>query len=217
MKTNVVFICKELWQGKSVLRAYLNCRLATETLKGSVIDIGGGKNADYLSFMRRDNNVMFKTFDIKAGDTAVNFETDRLPAPDGTFDTVLFLNVMEHIFNYQHIANEVVRIVKPGGQLIGFVPFLMWYHADHRDFFRYTHEALENILRAAGADSVSIEVIGEGPFVAAAHMIVKSFPRFLRPILFLKLYAADWVYKKLKGAGARPYALGYLFIVPNHA
>jgi len=217
MKTNLSFILNELWQGKSVLRAYLNNRLAEEILKGAVIDIGGGKNADYLAFMKRDEPVVFKTFDVKAGDTAVNFETDRLPADDGTFDTVLFLNVMEHIFNYQHIANEVVRITKPEGRLIGFVPFLMWYHADHRDFFRYTHEALETILATAGAKSMQIEMIGGGPFIAAAHMVLQSFPRFLRPVLFLKFYIADWLYKKLKGSGARPYALGYIFIVRNHA
>lgn len=206
------FLCSEINKGKSVLRAFLNLRLSEETLKGKTIDIGGGKNADYISFMKKSDDVDFLSFDIKSGAT-VDFEKDRLPAGDDAFDTVLFLNVMEHIFNYQHIANEVFRITKPGGQLIGFVPFLMWYHADHRDFFRYTHESIENIFHSAGAKSVSIEVVGAGPFIAASHMFILSLPRLVRPIAFTINFILDELYQKLKGKNSRPYALGYYFII----
>jgi SAM-dependent methyltransferase len=167
--------------------------------------------------MKKSGDVDFVSFDLKSGAT-VDFETDRLPASDGHYDTVLFLNVMEHIYNHQHIANEVVRIVKPGGQLIGFVPFLMWYHADHRDFFRYTHEALHNIFTQAGASTITIEVIGKGPFLAAAHMVLQSFPRFMRPAIFGLFLLLDIGYGALKKKGARPYALGYYFkIIKPHA
>lgn len=212
MTHNLSFICKELWAGKSVLRAHLNDRLRKEELRGRTIDIGGGKNADYISFMSTREDCTFTTFDLKNGAT-VDFEKDALPAINGEFDTVLFLNVMEHIYNYQHIANEVVRVTKPGGQLIGFVPFLMWYHPDHRDFFRYTHEALEKILRQAGCKNLKIEMIGGGPFLAAAHMVLQSFPRLLRIPIFLPLVGFDWLYRKIKGSTARAYALGYLFII----
>ncbi|MCB0368525.1 MAG: hypothetical protein KDD45_03555 [Bdellovibrionales bacterium] len=207
------FICSEIWKGKSVLRAYLNFRLSKEKINGKTIDIGGGKNADYLSFMGRGSDVKFETFDIKAGQTSVDFETDRLPANDGVYETVLFLNVMEHIYNHQHIADEVVRITKAGGQLIGFVPFLMWYHPDHRDFFRYTHEALEIIFSQPTIKSKVIDVVGEGPFLAAAHMILLSFPRLLRPVVYTFLLCLDKLYKKIKGKKTRTYALGYVFVL----
>jgi SAM-dependent methyltransferase len=208
------FICTEIWQGKSVLRAHLNLRLKQETLRGKTIDIGGGKNASYISFMQQESDVSFETFDIKAGDNHINFETDKLPAKNGQYDRVLFLNVMEHIFNYQHIANEVVRITKPGGKLIGFVPFLMWYHPDHSDYFRYTHEALEKIFTEAGATEIKIEALGGGPFVAAAQMMILSIPfRWLRVLLFAKFYILDVLYKKIKKGNAKSYALGYYFVV----
>ena len=190
----------------------LNYRLSQETLRGKTIDIGGGKNADYISFMATDDSFELTTFDIKAGQADVNFETDRLPAQDGSYDTVLFLNVMEHIFNYQHIANEVVRIVKPGGQLIGFVPFLMWYHPDHSDYFRYTHEALEKILAQAGATEYVIEPVCKGPFTAAAQMKLLSLPRILRPLSFTVAYVCDELYVLL-GRKTERYVLGYLFTV----
>lgn len=212
MSHSLRFICKELLAGKSVLRAYLNNRLRLEELRGLTIDIGGGKNADYISFMKKTDDCELVTFDIKNG-AQIDFEKDALPATNGFYDTVLFLNVMEHIYNYQHICNEVVRITKPGGQMIGFVPFLMWYHADHRDFFRYTHEALENILTQAGVANYKIEMIGAGPFIAAAHMMLQSFPRFLRLLVFLPLWLLDRFYQIFKGDNSRPYALGYLFVI----
>jgi len=209
---NKVSIWKEIWSGKSVTRAYLNVRLAQEELIGRTIDIGGGHDADYIRFMKRQDNVVFETFDQKAGST-VDFEIDPLPATSASYDTVLFLNVMEHVFNHQHIASEVVRLVKPGGQVIGFVPFLMWYHPDFRDFFRYTHEALKLIFERAGATDVKIEPLAFGPFTAAAQMIIQSFPRLLRLPVFIPFYLLDCLFRWLRPSRVGSFALGYTFVI----
>lgn len=208
-----IFLIREISKGKSVIRAYLNFHLLEVELKGKTIDIGGGRGEGYVSFMRRTADVTFETFDIKAGNN-VDFESDNLPATDGLYETVLFLNVMEHIYNHQHIADEVVRIVKPGGQLIGYVPFLMWYHPDHRDFFRYTHEAIEKIFEKAGGKEIKIVPNYCGPFVAAAQMMLLSIPKILRPLVFPFFYALDSVYFLLKkNENNSRYVLGYLFVV----
>jgi SAM-dependent methyltransferase len=180
-------------------------------LQGTTIDIGGGKNADYIAFMKRTEDVDFKTFDIKAGES-MDFEKDQLPAKNDSYDTVLFLNVMEHIFNYQHIADEVVRITKPEGKLIGFVPFLMWYHPDHRDFFRYTHESLEIILTRTEATEINVEFIGYGPFTTASQMVVGIMPSFMAITLFSFNYLLDYIYLKLRPNNSGRYALGYFFV-----
>lgn len=204
-----IFLCKEIWKGKSITRSYLNLRLSKETLKGKTIDIGGGKDPDYIVCMKRQE-VELVNFDMKTG-AAVDFETDTLPALDGTYDTVLFLNVLEHIFNHQHIANELVRILKPEGTLIGFVPFLMWYHPDHRDFFRYTDEALSIIFSKADAAKIQIAPISKGPFTAALQMISAWLPRPLTVLLFIPTYAIDTLFQKLRPVHAKRYALGYYF------
>lgn len=200
----------EVSGGKSVTRAYLNFALLKEELKGKTIDIGGGRKSSYLSFIPRKEGVTFETFDLKSGNN-VNFETDTLPAVDNSYDTVLFLNVMEHIFNYQHIANEVVRITKNDGQLIGFVPFLMWYHPDHSDFFRYTDESLRKIFECAGARCTEIIPIEEGPFIASFQMFNLSLPLFLRPVFLIIFYGLDWLYFMLRRPLRNKYVLGYLF------
>jgi len=207
-----LFILKVIWEGKSVTRGYTNFSLSDIELRGKTIDIGssgGGKT--YLEFMPATEDTVFESFDIKLGNN-VDFEKDRLPAADNSYDTVIFLNVMEHIFNYQHIANEVQRIVKTRGQLIGFVPFLMWYHPDHKDFFRYTHEALEIILKRAGAKEIDMRPLYCGPFIAATQMMMLSFPRILRPIIFTGGYLLDEVFFFFKQTRICRYTLGYTYI-----
>lgn len=208
------FLVKEIRKGKSVIRAYLNFHLLQISLKGKTIDIGGGKGEGYISFLQRAPGVSFETFDLKVGKN-VDFERDLLPSGNDVYDTVLFLNVMEHIFNYQHIADEVVRITKPGGQLIGYVPFMMWYHPDHRDFFRYTNEAIEKIFEKAGGKKINIIPNDCGPFMVGAHMKLLLFPRILRPLIFSTSYFLDFLYLASRRDKSVPskYVLGYLFLV----
>ena len=209
--SDIRFLIREIWQGRSTTRAFLNLALSAQELKGKTIDIGGGKDVDYLSFIKKDEVFELRNFDIKTGD-AVDFETEKLPLADGMYDTVLFLNVMEHIFNYQHIANEVVRIVRPNGQLIGFVPFLMWYHPDHSDYFRYTDEAIEKIFKQTGATNLTVTSIHWGPCIAACQMLLAWVPRLIRVPLFLIGYALDSLFISWRPVHASRYALGYLFI-----
>jgi len=205
------FLVKEIWQGRSVMRAFLNLRLTQETLNGKTIDVGGGKHADYLSFMKKDSQFELLHYDVKTG-AEIDFEKDLLPAEDGAYDTVLFLNVMEHIFNHQHIANEVVRIVRPGGRLIGFTPFLMLFHGDPNDYFRYTDEALQKILEKTSATNITVTPIAKGPFIAACHMVILWFPIPFRVPLFLLSYWLDNFFLALKPEHGSRYALGYLFV-----
>lgn len=207
-----IFIFKEIWKGNSVTRSFLNLRLSEDILDGDVIDVGGGSNPDYISFMEKTAAMNFLSFDVKTG-AQIDFETDALPASDGKYDTVIFLNVLEHIFNYQHLVNEIVRVTKPGGKIIGFVPFLMWYHPDHKDFFRYTHEALGKIFEMAGATDFKIEPISRGPFAASAQMIISSTPNILRVPVYSIFHVLDTIFMKLRPDHCDRYALGYYFVI----
>lgn len=49
-------------------------------------------------------------------------DINRLPFPDGTFDLVICSEVLEHIPDHHQAMNEIVRVLKPGCQLVVSVP-----------------------------------------------------------------------------------------------
>jgi SAM-dependent methyltransferase len=205
-----LFLSREILQGKSVIRATLDLELKKEFLKGRILDLGSGGGDYYSNFIPREESSSYELLDIKKG-AAVNFETDVLPYADGTFDTVIFLNVLEHIFNYAHILKEIKRLKKTEGVLIGYVPFLMWYHPDHSDYFRYTHETLDRILGEAGFHEICIKNIYRGPYTASFHMIYSTLPKIIRPLVFSVTYLLDTIFRKLRKENAKRYVLGYYF------
>lgn len=205
-----LFLLKNITLGKSVIRSTLNFRLLQESLKGKILDLGSGGSDRYSSLIPRVQDSVYELFDAKKGN-AVDFEINPLPYADDTYHTVLLLNVLEHLFNSGNILKEIVRIKKDDGVLIGYVPFLMWYHKDPHDYFRYTHEALERMLKSAGFTDIKIENIYKGPYTAAFQMIHPTLPKIIRPFFFVPAYVCDILFRKLRSEGAQRYVLGYYF------
>jgi glycosyltransferase involved in cell wall biosynthesis/SAM-dependent methyltransferase len=59
-------------------------------------------------------------------------EKDRYPYEDGTFDTVLCCELLEHLFNDpMHMMGELNRILKPGGHLVLTTPNITNLRALH--------------------------------------------------------------------------------------
>ena len=204
------FILKSLYSGKTLVRTLLEYRLSKLTFKGEVLDLGSGGTDQYTKFIPREEGTRVILFDQKKGEEC-DFEKDALPYSESQFETILFLNVLEHIYNHRHILKEINRIKQDSGTLIGFVPFLKWYHADPRDFFRYTHEALEKLLHQTSYSNVTVEGLYLGPYSTAFDMILPTLPKFIRPVLYVPCFYLDVVFRKLRPAGAKRYVLGYFF------
>ncbi len=51
-----------------------------------------------------------------------NGDGGRLPFPDGSFEIVTLLNVLEHVPDYGSVLSEAVRVLRPGGRLIFICP-----------------------------------------------------------------------------------------------
>lgn len=74
----------------------------------------------------------------------------EIPFPEGSFDTVLCIAVLEHVINPIEVVKELVRVLKPGGTLVASVPFLQPEHKVPTDYQRYTHDGLEVLFRNEG-------------------------------------------------------------------
>lgn len=74
----------------------------------------------------------------------------RLPFRSGSFDTVVMLEVLEHLRYPREALIEAGRVLSPGGTAIVSMPFLYPLHDAPHDYQRYTRHGLERELAASG-------------------------------------------------------------------
>lgn len=83
---------------------------------------------------------------------------EQLPWPDGTFDLVTCLDVIEHTPDDARTLTELRRVTRPGGRLLVTVPAhpALWSAHDvaSHHYRRYTRGSLRAACRAAGWDLV---------------------------------------------------------------
>ena len=210
----MLFHIKHALKGKTLARSLMNHALSNIRLSGKVLDLGGGGNPSYLTYFKKDDDYVRKIIDIdkKRRDAIdIDLETARIPFEDGSMDMVLMLNLLEHIYSYKHVLTESQRVLRPRGEVIGFVPFLINVHRDPHDFFRYTDEALEKMLKDAGFSSISVTPLGYGPFCVSYNTLVSVLPTiavfWLLPISFL----LDRIVAVFRPRLHERFPLGYLF------
>jgi SAM-dependent methyltransferase len=177
-------VIKETARGKSLGRILTNRALRGTAVSGNVLEIGKGHVGTRASHWRfLDEKAMTKivTVDIQEElkPDVVADVCKGLPLADASFDTVMAFNLFEHLSAPEKAAAEMARVLKPGGRLIGSVPFMVGVHADPYDFRRFTRYALEALFKDAGFKGISIRAIG-GPFVASYSQIEPFIPKWLR-------------------------------------
>jgi SAM-dependent methyltransferase len=92
-----------------------------------------------------------------------------LPLADGSVDTILCTEVLEHLSNPEKTIAEFARVLRPGGTVITTAPFVYPIH-DARDFFRYTPDGLAAIMQRHGLTIDKVKPLS-GTAVTLAAMI----------------------------------------------
>jgi SAM-dependent methyltransferase len=209
-------VWRQVAAGKTPMRALMNEALRSHTVQsGVVVDVGGGKNPSYRSYLQ-GWHAGVRNLDKQHGEGAsreVDFERDTLPFDDASVDQVLIFNVLEHVYHHEHLVRELRRILKEGKDVLGFVPFLINYHPDPHDYFRYTGEALRQIFKDAGFANIEIHTVGLGPFVVNGNTLASFMPRAVNTLVWPVVYAFDRLLLALKPSFAARFPLGYLFIL----
>jgi len=91
----------------------------------------------------------------------------QIPAADGTADTILCTQVLEHLEQPDRALKEFSRVLRPGGHLILTAPQYWSLHEEPRDFYRYTSIGLQYLTTEAGLEFVQLVSQGAGAMVAA--------------------------------------------------
>ncbi len=92
-----------------------------------------------------------------------------LPFADATFDTVLLLEVLEHVGDARGVLAEIARVLKPDAALLISVPFLYPIHDAPHDYSRFTAPGIEQSLRGSGLVPISRDLRSPG-FEAVAFL-----------------------------------------------
>ena len=151
-------------KGMSLLRKLQYEELSKIKIDGKVLDLGGDRRSGYHELIAGDHQISVVNIN-KECEVDLNFNIEQaFPIGDETYDAILCLNVLEHIFNYQNVLNEGFRVLKHGGKFIGATPFLFNVHGSPDDYFRYTKSALEKMFKQAGFKDIIIRELGSGVF-----------------------------------------------------
>ncbi len=84
----------------------------------------------------------------------------KFPLRSSCLDGLLCSNVLEHLPHPQMCFDEIFRTLKPGGQSLILVPFIIKLHQQPYDFHRYTKYALGKYARDAGFSKIEIREVG---------------------------------------------------------
>jgi len=134
---------------------------------GLVLDCGAGRRDVYFENVVNLEIVPYDTTDVVG-------LGERLPFRDDSFDAVISIAVLEHVRDPFACAAEIVRVLKPGGELFCDVPFLQPLHGYPHHYYNMTGQGLRALFEGA-LDIDDVSVMREGLPVWSLTWIVQSW------------------------------------------
>lgn len=106
---------------------------------GWVLDCGAGFREERMDHVINLEIVDYPSTDILAVGEA-------LPFADESFDAVVSLAVLEHVRDPFRCAQEILRVLKPGGEILADVPFLQPLHGYPNHYYNMSQQGLANLF-----------------------------------------------------------------------
>lgn len=152
---------------------------------GRLLDVGCGQRpyehlfAPYVSeYVGIEHEATFEQTNASQSDKKPDLYYDgtRLPFDDGSFDTVLNVQVLEHTPHPDLLVKEMGRVLRPGGTLLLSAPFQFRLHEQPHDYFRYSPHGLRVLCEAAGLEIV--ETLSHGSLWSVLAHKLNSYLAF---------------------------------------
>ena len=212
---NYWHILSAVAKGKTPVRVLLNLSLKKFELNGEVIDLGSGSGkASYYRYLKKSKKCKLTYTDFyQSGKNIKKLDLEKkFKIKEGSYNQVLCFNTLGLIKNDKQVLNESYRILKPEGVFVLGVPFLVKLHPEPNDYFRYTHQAIEEFLVETGFVVEKIVFLGYGPFTSACQQVAEILPNPIVSLLLSVCLPADAYVIKNSTYHRNKYPLGYTFI-----
>lgn len=122
--------------------------LAEQSTAPTVLIIGGGTLSDGSQVLYEADALRIVSFDVYAS-PLTDFVADAhaIPLRDQSVDAVWIEAVLEHVLSPHEVADEIWRVLKPGGLVYAGTPFLQPVHEQAYDFTRFTENGHRWLFR----------------------------------------------------------------------
>lgn len=114
-------------------------RIIRKEIKGKdvvALNLGSG-NSDFGDDLLNVDLLPYDNVDVIC-------DIEKLPFKDNSVDYIINIAVLEHVPNPQKVIAEIHRVMKPGGKIYCFIPFMQPFHASPYDFQRFTYEGMKH-------------------------------------------------------------------------
>ena len=155
---------------------------------GLILDCGAGKRKEYFENVVNYEIVQYESTDVRG-------VGEVLPFKESSFDAVISIAVLEHVKDPFRCARELIRVLKPGGDLLCCVPFLQPYHGYPHHYYNMTSQGLVNLFEERVTVD-SVQVIDSVLPIWSLAWIVQSWAQGLKGksrAAFLEMRIADFL------------------------
>ena len=208
---NLIKLYKGIKSRYTIHRILMGSKLSNFNFSpGYTLDISSEKHASY----EKDWNIELKNLiniDID-GKPNILADINNLPFKNNTISNFGCFNVLE-LLQFPKIAvQEIYRVLNKTGYLVGYVPFLYPIHNQPVDYWRFSNQALYQILSIGGFENIIIEPLG-GRFIVMYDIILPKKLFFIRFMLSLLSIGLNMLYEMFhsKGYNREMYPSGYFF------
>lgn len=150
---------------------------------GKTLDIGCG-NKPYKSFFKSDEYIGLEidTPENRKRKSADYFyDGNVFPFEDGTFDSIVCNQVLEHVFEPNKFLSEVARVLKKDGRVLLTVPFVWDEHEQPNDYARYSSFGLKYLI-----EKNHFDVVCERKINADLRVLFQLANAYIYKVLFTK-------------------------------
>jgi SAM-dependent methyltransferase len=182
------FLTLLMQERKGILRTALHVLIKNKPIEGTVLDLGAGRwtRPRYMDFFDIRKMKTYITLDlVSVGNPNIRADAQQVPLKGNCIQTVLGLNLLEHVPEPELVVAETARVLKKGGQAYFFTPFLTPLHTESPeyagDFSRLSHASWSYLVGKYFAN-YTVYPVAFGPFAAMMVYLEYFLPGLVRPL-----------------------------------
>jgi len=127
---------------------WLNSLVQASQPETLFLDVGSG-HGDFQDIFSGRQYIALDIVPYAEVDIACDL-TRVVPFRSASFDVIVMMNVLEHVYEAQGLLTRLADLLKANGEIWLVVPFLLKLHQAPHDFARYTPFALRQMAAQAG-------------------------------------------------------------------